>query len=43
MRQRIKCVRATEVTNAFHADLHMSASFGIQWYQLTSDAEHRAR
>ncbi|MFW3112469.1 hypothetical protein MHAE_01730 [Mycobacterium haemophilum DSM 44634] len=40
MRQQIKCVRVTEIANAFRVDPDVSASLGIQWYQVTFDAEY---
>lgn len=43
MRQHVKCVRITGVASAPSSDPDVSASLGIQWYQVTFDAEYLAR
>lgn len=40
MRQHVKCVRVTAITSAPATDPDVSASLGIQWYQVTFDAEY---
>ncbi len=43
MRQHVKCVRVTAVASATTNDPDVSASLGIQWYQVTFDAEYVTR
>lgn len=43
MRQHVRCVRVTAVTGATMNDPEVSASLGIQWYQVTFDAEYLSR
>ncbi|WP_239657083.1 hypothetical protein [Mycobacterium riyadhense] len=40
MRRHLKCVRVTTVASANATDPDVSASLGLQWYQVTFDAEH---
>lgn len=40
MREHLKCVRVTKITVADSTDPDISASRGIQWYQVTFDAEY---
>jgi hypothetical protein len=40
MRQHVKCVRVTKIDLARSTDPDVSASLGIQWYQVTFDAEY---
>lgn len=40
MRQHLKCVRVTAITNAPTSDPDVSASLGIQWYHVVFDAEY---
>lgn len=39
-REHVKCVRVTRIANARSTDPDVSASLGIQWYQVTFDAEY---
>ncbi|MHA7652468.1 hypothetical protein ACX9NE_24000 [Mycobacterium sp. ML4] len=43
MRKHVKCVRVTAIATAPTTDPDVSASLGIQWYQVTFDAEYLAR
>ncbi|MDP7734753.1 hypothetical protein [Mycobacterium paragordonae] len=43
MRQHVKCVRVTAITAATTNDPDVSASLGIQWYQVTFDADYLTR
>jgi hypothetical protein len=40
MRQHVKCVRVTKIASANSTDPDISASLGIQWYQVTFDDEY---
>jgi hypothetical protein len=40
MRQHVRCVRVTAIASAMTTDPDVSASLGIQWYQVTFDAEY---
>lgn len=40
MSRHIKCVRVTKISNARSSDPDISASMGIQWYQVTFDDEY---
>ncbi len=40
MSRHIKCVRVTKISNTDSSDPDISASMGIQWYQVTFDDEY---